>query len=70
VAKASVRKAVKADDGDVQAMRGIDLEIAGHEFVVLVGAMNRSAPAPGAPPLLAAGATPVHLIEPPFGDVL
>jgi len=37
VAQVSVRKVVKAYDGDVQAVRGIDLEIADHEFVVLVG---------------------------------
>ena len=37
MAQVSVRKVVKAYDGDVQAVRGIDLEIADHEFVVLVG---------------------------------
>jgi len=37
LAQVSVRNVVKAYDGDVQAVRGIDLEIADHEFVVLVG---------------------------------
>jgi len=37
VAQVSVRKVVKAYEGDVQAVRGIDLEIADREFVVLVG---------------------------------
>jgi multiple sugar transport system ATP-binding protein len=37
VAGVSVRKVVKAYEGGVQAVRGIDLEIADHEFVVLVG---------------------------------
>ncbi len=37
MAQVSVRKVVKAYEGDVQAVRGIDLEIADQEFVVLVG---------------------------------
>jgi multiple sugar transport system ATP-binding protein len=37
MAEVSVRKVVKMYDGDVQAVKGIDLEIADHEFVVLVG---------------------------------
>ncbi len=37
MAGVSVRKVVKAYEGGVQAVRGIDLEIADHEFVVLVG---------------------------------
>jgi multiple sugar transport system ATP-binding protein len=37
MAEVSLRKIVKAYDGGVQAVRGIDLEIADHEFVVLVG---------------------------------
>ena len=37
MAQVSVRKVIKAYEGDVQAVRGIDLEIADHEFVVLVG---------------------------------
>jgi multiple sugar transport system ATP-binding protein len=37
MAQVSVRKVVKAYDGGVQAVKGIDLEIADHEFVVLVG---------------------------------
>ena len=37
MAGVSVRKVVKSYDGGVQAVRGIDLEIADHEFVVLVG---------------------------------
>jgi len=37
MAQVSVRKIVKSYDGDVQAVKGIDLEIADHEFVVLVG---------------------------------
>ena len=37
MAEVSVRKVVKAYEGGVQAVRGIDLEIADHEFVVLVG---------------------------------
>ncbi len=37
MAQVSVRDVVKAYDGDVQAVRGINLEIADHEFVVLVG---------------------------------
>ncbi len=37
MAGVSVRNVVKSYDGGVQAVRGIDLEIADHEFVVLVG---------------------------------
>ena len=37
MAQVSVRKVVKAYDGGVQAVQGIDLEIADQEFVVLVG---------------------------------
>jgi multiple sugar transport system ATP-binding protein len=37
MAEVSVRKVVKMYDGDVQAVKGIDLEIADQEFVVLVG---------------------------------
>ncbi|NKC32530.1 ABC transporter ATP-binding protein [Falsiroseomonas selenitidurans] len=37
MAQVSVRKIVKAYEGNVQAVKGIDLEIADHEFVVLVG---------------------------------
>ena len=37
MAGVSVRKIVKSYEGDVQAVRGIDLEIADQEFVVLVG---------------------------------
>ena len=37
MAEVSVRKVVKMYDGDVQAVKGIDLEIADEEFVVLVG---------------------------------
>ena len=37
MAGVSVRKVVKEYDGGVQAVRGIDLEIADEEFVVLVG---------------------------------
>jgi multiple sugar transport system ATP-binding protein len=37
MAQVSVRKVVKAYEGGVQAVKGIDLEIADHEFVVLVG---------------------------------
>ena len=37
MAEVSVRKVVKAYEGGVQAVRGIDLEIADQEFVVLVG---------------------------------
>ncbi len=37
MAEVSVRKVVKAYEGGVQAVRGIDLEIADHEFLVLVG---------------------------------
>jgi multiple sugar transport system ATP-binding protein len=37
MAQVSLRKVVKAYDGDVPAVKGIDLDIADHEFVVLVG---------------------------------
>jgi multiple sugar transport system ATP-binding protein len=37
MAQVSLRKIVKAYEGDVQAVKGIDLEIQDHEFVVLVG---------------------------------
>ena len=37
MAQVSLRKVVKAYDDDVQAVKGIDLEINDHEFVVLVG---------------------------------
>src|SRR5208282_2444526 len=37
MAEVSIRKVVKNYDGGVQAVKGIDLEIADHEFVVLVG---------------------------------
>ena len=37
MAQVSLRKLVKAYEGGVQAVKGIDLEIADHEFVVLVG---------------------------------
>jgi multiple sugar transport system ATP-binding protein len=37
MAQVSIRKIHKVYDGDVQAVKGIDLEIADHEFVVLVG---------------------------------
>ena len=37
MARVSIRKIVKMYDGDVQAVKGIDLEIEDHEFVVLVG---------------------------------
>ncbi len=37
MANVSIRKVVKAYEGDVQAVKGIDLEIDDHEFVVLVG---------------------------------
>jgi multiple sugar transport system ATP-binding protein len=37
MAQVSIRKVVKAYEGDVQAVKGIDLEIADEEFVVLVG---------------------------------
>ncbi|MBB3897075.1 ABC transporter ATP-binding protein [Roseococcus suduntuyensis] len=37
MAEVSLRKIVKAYEGDVQAVKGIDLEIADHEFCVLVG---------------------------------
>src|ERR1700675_912667 len=37
MAQVSVRKVVKAYEGSVQAVKGIDLDIADEEFVVLVG---------------------------------
>ncbi len=37
MSQVSIRKIVKAYEGDVQAVKGIDLEIDDHEFVVLVG---------------------------------
>jgi multiple sugar transport system ATP-binding protein len=37
MAEVSLRKIVKAYEGDVQAVKGIDLDIADHEFCVLVG---------------------------------
>src|ERR1700709_1465452 len=37
MAEVSVRKVVKEYDAGVQAVKGIDLDIADHEFVVLVG---------------------------------
>ena len=37
MSQVSIRKVVKSYDGDVQAVKGIDLEIEDHEFVVLVG---------------------------------
>ena len=37
MAQVSVRKVVKEYEGHVQAVKGIDLEIEDHEFVVLVG---------------------------------
>ena len=37
MANVSLRRIVKEYDGGVQAVKGIDLEIADHEFVVLVG---------------------------------
>ena len=37
MAQVSLRKIIKAYEGGVQAVKGIDLEIADHEFVVLVG---------------------------------
>ncbi|MCA3279105.1 MAG: ATP-binding cassette domain-containing protein, partial [Roseomonas sp.] len=37
MAQVSLRKIVKAYEGGVQAVKGIDLDIADHEFVVLVG---------------------------------
>lgn len=37
MAQVSIRKIHKVFDGDVQAVKGIDLEISDHEFVVLVG---------------------------------
>src|SRR6202051_4182097 len=37
MAEVSVRKDVKEYEGGVQAVKGIDLDIADHEFVVLVG---------------------------------
>ena len=37
MAQVTLRKVVKAYEGGVQAVKGIDLDIADHEFVVLVG---------------------------------
>src|ERR1700684_3694620 len=37
MSEVSIRKVVKTYDGRVQAVKGIDLEIADEEFVVLVG---------------------------------
>ena len=37
MAEVSIRNIYKIYEGDVQAVKGIDLEIADHEFVVLVG---------------------------------
>jgi len=37
MAQVSIRKIFKLYEGDVQAVKGIDLEIEDHEFVVLVG---------------------------------
>src|SRR5690348_8780681 len=37
MSEVSCRKVVKTYDGGVQAVKGIDLDIADHEFVVLVG---------------------------------
>ena len=37
MSQVSIRKIVKEYEGDVQAVKGIDLEIEDHEFVVLVG---------------------------------
>ena len=37
MAQVSIRKVVKAYEGNVQAVKGIDLEIGDEEFVVLVG---------------------------------
>jgi multiple sugar transport system ATP-binding protein len=37
MAQVNLRKLVKKYEGDVQAVKGIDLDIADHEFVVLVG---------------------------------
>ena len=37
MSQVSIRKVVKSFEGDVQAVKGIDLEIDDHEFVVLVG---------------------------------
>jgi len=37
MSQVSLRKIVKSFEGDVQAVKGIDLEIDDHEFVVLVG---------------------------------
>ena len=36
MANVSIRKVVKAYEGDVQAVKGIDLDIVDDEFVVLV----------------------------------
>jgi multiple sugar transport system ATP-binding protein len=37
MAEVSVRKVVKEYEGGVHAVKGIDLDIKDHEFVVLVG---------------------------------
>ena len=37
MSQVSIRKVVKSYEGGVQAVKGIDLEIADEEFVVLVG---------------------------------
>ncbi len=37
MAQVSLRKIIKAYEGGVQAVKGIDLDIEDHEFVVLVG---------------------------------
>jgi len=37
MAEVSIRKIVKEYEGNVQAVKGIDLEVADHEFLVLVG---------------------------------
>jgi multiple sugar transport system ATP-binding protein len=44
MAQVSLRKIVKMYEGDVQAVKGIDLEIADHEFVVLVGPPAAASP--------------------------
>ena len=36
MAEVTLRKLIKMYEGDVQAVKGIDLQIADHEFVVLV----------------------------------
>ena len=44
MADVSCRKVVKEYDGGVQAVKGIDLDIADHEFVVLVGPPAAASP--------------------------